>query len=588
VVSSKNTGRARTSDVHILQIFPANAAAQAYSIEELLTLGQALGSVNADRVLRVAIPPVTNVVDFDLIRDVSQFVRAALDASSILLVDFGFDQTLPRAYAAADLILSLALADCAGSATDKSQIVVLVESRPAPTDEISELASSEPFSRCMAFVAHEGKRASSKDGPMNDIVRNLKRAVRLTPAGRRAVIKGGTLRTRGVFKARLGDHFYKFHYDALPDITDALTEALELQLKEIDPDLVLFAQGSAGPWFRSCLQAACNHHGIMTLDAQVIGKGRTSIADEEAIAVDRASTLVGDGRKVCLAVPAFKSGVSIFEAFRTLYSEPYERDLNILTVYFDSRGAGSRAKAVGSGFRRTVKWAGGVATLDYLVDVPIDMFEQSDWEVRAALQLAEVVETPSYPAAAQSKVAFWTLFAKCGASIERPVPKGRRAVSVFPRLWDVDEWDAMWLAEGLFALAEEKLGGHRSQLLVVLPDEGSGAEPLARAIRSRGHTAIVPISRKIIDGQEPLTARHKKQLRDFSIGAKVVVADESTITQGTLARLGEIVRSELNRGPDLYAVVIDLSGDRSQLDRELVSLLRWTPLRWTPVRTEAS
>lgn len=219
--------------------------------------------------------------------------------------------------------------------------------------------------------------------------------------------------------------------------------------------------------------------------------------------------------------------------------------------------------------------------LDFLFRVEVKTIPRSNWKVVAAELLPEVeyprehsfdgrwqdgtLERRHHPNSVPfwvPNVAMWSLYEEYGVTEEPTivVPRARpkKAVAHFPRFDTLNAWDAHWLAEAVICRFEDSLGLDRADFAVLLPDEPTGAVPIADAMDLRCGVAVVRVPRPVIDGDEDLPVEIYEEIVDWA-GDELVVFDESSVTGATLARLAHLVEAVTGDAPAALGVVVDLS-----------------------------
>jgi hypothetical protein len=165
----------------------------------------------------------------------------------------------------------------------------------------------------------------------------------------------------------------------------------------------------------------------------------------------------------------------------------------------------------------------------------------------------------------------WSLYEEYGVDVEPldVTPGGRQPVLRFPQLYDLDEWDAHWLAEGIVSRFEEHLGLERGEFLVVLPIERNATERISKAMDEKCGVRVAKVSRDSINDSPHSVSLEIQELISKYKGHEIAVFDESTISGGTIAALIEIVHSITQEYPLAVGTVVDLTRRGSPLEESI-------------------
>lgn len=522
--------------------------------------------------------PVSGVISDGLVSELAEMLSQIVGSFERIIIDASFDATIPRAWVTADILVANAVLACRSEFRESTQIVILTETLPANEDEIAGLRHAADVSPHITFAGLAIPVDESAPDPG---------LVAATESSRAEIdsllisVRLRTLRERGVHSARSmgGRPFYKYRYTTASQGHDALIQLIESYLAHHQPEFVVFDEGSAGDWFRSCLLSACDSCGVGVLDINSVAASEAGWSEGERTSVANAKAAIIGGRSIILAVPTFKTGVAIMDSFSRLGGRDVS-NVRVMSIFLDCRDHDAPRSQCSCGI-----WSlgqgdvSGSPSVDYLIDAPIDTMASHDWEPICASVLNEVVSSGVSRRDIYSRTGLLSLYHHYGADVERLPAGGRAAVRWFPRLFELDEWDAHWLAECLLRRIESMLNyPARSRIVVVMPDEATGARPIYDAVRLRMGISPIVIPRSVIDGQVELSAATRRDLRSWSLGARVLVLDESSVTYGTLRALGDIVQNVLHRCPDIFASIVDCSDNGSRPPQPYVSLDSWRPL----------
>lgn len=571
-------------DAVIVRVRPAASVTDGYSEARLTEVVKAATGHPEKSAITIRVGLNMSPITPDWVEDIAAYVSASLADVDLLLIDMNFDRTVPRGFAVCDILVRAVLEQAAPAVKPETRIVILLEALPTTADALSGLQDEDPFDGRLMFVTgHEAV------GRIPDVeFSRLADALRPTDEDLVAIIAAGTLRRRGVFESRKGSSLshYLFYYEALPPSQDVLIDALREYFQENGTGLVVFDEISAGPWFRSCIVAAGMTTKVAYLDARHLQADARIQPGAEQESVDRGRALLADEDvSLCVVTPVYRTGRTIMSLFERTGRRMSDRT-RLLAVYGDDELGGYDSPGPSITQRIDLRWGGKTVPLDYVLAVPIRILHSGDWKVQAAQGLSEVerVHLAAGPDAEDARLgrigmtAILSLFEEYGAGPETPTPSRRRPISHFPLLHGLHPWDAHWLAEMAVRRILDITACAREALLVVLPDEMTGARPIARALKERCQTAVMNISREVIENTIPLPDETRVRLRRHAADT-VVVLDESTVTHSTLALLGDLVESVLHRQPDLYASIVDLAPRTVTRREPYFTYAEWSPLR---------
>ena len=559
---------AQSKQVSLLQISPFPQLTDSDS-EAISTSASLVASMH------FTVPPTLSGSNVATVEKLCAMITELSERSSLLLIRLSADPAIPRAWPLADMILSDALWLLHEEFPDALRIAIYSDQLAVPTDDLARLAEEEPFDRILTL-----------SGTYQEALRNLGvSSPRRASAGARArrnaaALQRGSLRYRGAFRSRTGRTHYRYHYSVLPSAHDELVATITNYFSEEAVEVILFDQGAGGDWFTSCLLRAAQEAGVPALDARSLEDSYEQPGDDELHAQNVARRLMAEGGRTCLAVPVCKTGGAIIDKYVGVVGGDSE-NARIFSVYFDEGQSRGRAKAVSGVFRKTAAVQG--RDVDFVLNVPVALLSESSWEASAAELLGESVVQEGNREI--SSVGVMSLLRECGSGVESPVPAGRRPISVFPLLGAISDWDAQWLAEHLVLKVEDVLDIARSRLLFVVPEEDiqNGSEPLRKALEARLDTSVARLRRATIQGAEPPLEEAKMLTQAFEAWKAVALADESTVSFGTLKGMRQVLKDRLGADVAVAATILNLSADDASLGIPLVALAAWSPQRFERV-----
>lgn len=518
------------------------------------------------------VPPDVEAFDAETISGLTGWLTSLTEGSDILLVDMDYDRTSGR-YAVADILLYQAMVRLADANLRGKQILVMVNERLAPTDDLALLAEDERFRDSVIIVDSAGNITSTEpptwfeeaEDPEWISLREL-----------RKTLTGKLLRSRGIFTSQTQPNEYSMFYYSAANCEFELQMLIAAYLVDRGVDFVIYDH-LGSDWFQSAVKAACFEEGkrAYTID-DFIG----SVAGEralETVAENAAQDLADPDKRFAILTPAYKTGRRISHLWHACQDHG-RADSLFLTVLCDLSGdAGADAQESGVYGTVSVPLDNNDVELDYFAAVGIKLLPEASWQVQAA-KLANEIESMSGTRRRPTSVAMLTLFADYGSDNEYEVPPTRPGIRAFPQLRDLDAWDSLWLAEALVTAVEQELGCRRGELVVVAPDEGTAIRPITDAVERHLVVAVAKISRSIINDELAAPEKAAKMIRRYQ---KIALLDESAVTYTTLHKLDRIVREVIGRSADISASVIELPVGKTQRPENMLSLIRWNPLLFT-------
>jgi len=499
-------------------------------------------------------------------------IEWAAKADTIVL-DLGFSMRRVRR-GVIDKLLADTLKRLLDATTDTHRIAVIVGDLKVvkSQDDLGRVVDTHHRRDRVAVIPTDGTSPRSASGwTLSDEVGEL---AEVTLDELRASFMQRLLRRRGVFQSTRHDEYLRFHYAPHPS-NDLLSELVARKLSELAPDAVLY-DGSAPEWLSTAVLAAAN---IETITAGTVGdltSKSTSKATLEADVWERLRSLVMTAdTSMVLVVPLAKSGSALSASVAQIRTV-HKGSLCVLAILVDYHFA-PLPKGVAPPQSTIKEFGGERIEVHYIERVHQTLLASDHWQVLAA-RAGNFVEDMSLDWLSPSPVGLWSLYREAGVDIESPVPKSSKRLPIrwFPQLSKMSDEDALWVGECLIRLAKAELGAAVEDLVFVLPDEPSGAEALARALKDRLDVTVLTVTREEIDrgvGNEDLSLQLGRRG-----GNRIVVVDESTVTYSTLLKIDRLVRDAVNRSPDLAVVALELPIGDHPRPSYLRALHAWRPI----------
>lgn len=513
---------------------------------------------------QVVIPATEAQEATSAIENIVRALSQLSEKSDTILIDVAVDDQTARAISVVDIVLTESLRT--HLATVRSTLVNIVMDRaPAVVDELRPLiADPQLAGRIKLYLKEESVSPNGLDAIF----------LGSRPFDRQKRVRASTLRARGVFAGTAANAFYKFNYTALPAAHKPVIEAICEELLRLAADVVIYNRGSTGAWFDACVQAAVGRLADPPLAVNAKRLGGVIDPAEERVHAKARELLAGGA--CSLIVPAFRTGQAIINAYHALGGS--ESQHNILALFAD-RDKGDDFR---EGMYRTVLTEpSGEIRLSYLVHVPLQVLSPNSWEVFAAQQLGEVLDSGRHRESVGCEVAHWSLLSDLGSSREKRRNPARARARTFPKIRDLTDFDARWLVGALLTQVSERLNQVQSRTVFVTPkDPKSGVTRLEAALRDQAYTTIIPIPREVVDGDVKMAPELKSQLAKIPKESKIVLLDEAALTGNTLRKLREVVQRRAHRLPDASVALFDMSetGCCPGLD---LSLIQWRLFRRT-------
>jgi hypothetical protein len=568
---------------YILRLRPRSVLADGFSEERLTSLLQALtGTAIEPPSVTIGIAFGTSTDDPYVADHIADAIVEFCSEPALLVIDMAFGTDVFRGLSMCDVLLHNAFVEVADKLHAESRIIVLADELPTQIDMLFEAIQNDVLSAKICIIDAEFNYLGNPDFvDMAQITEQLS----LSFDENVEDLRRSTLRRRGVFEYKAlssPPSYYLFHYDPLQPVHEVLVDFLKDHFEAVHADLVVFESSNTGDWFSSCIKSACLGHRPCVDSAHLAAPAASADRSVRTTLQQAQATLADQTRRICFVVPAFRTGGSLMRLF-DLTGRVSFANASFFAIYCETTDRNPQCPANSFG-EISLQRGGASYQLNYILSVPMRPLDSQNWKVKAAIDMNEVQKLGNahFSPDADIKpthVAMWSLFEDYSVGPETPVPSvpGRDSIMHFPLLGDMNEWDSYWLAEASVRHAVSLQKCAREGLLVVVPDEESGARPLAEALTERCVTAVLRVARPVIDGQEALPAKISSTLRDNS-ASSIVVLDESTVTYSTLQKLCEIVKEVTGRGPDLLGAIVDLSDEGGFLGLDHFSFARWRPL----------
>jgi hypothetical protein len=502
-------------------------------------------------------------------------------ADDVVFVEASFSTSeVARSYQVLDALISGLLAQEA-VLRSPCKVIVCMQEIPNLADQVHDLLCIDQFHGRFAIVDAAGRHLGDAN-LAGRVLDSLQRDPAPDDTVDRAI-----LRHRGVFRGsnsgRVNNHL--FYYDVLLEASPHFQARLVSALSHIRPDVVVFDTSTSGAWFPSMVQAACvqlQTAGSATLTAvdlgQLVGYHDGLLQEPQKSRVEAAEAVLSRPESVlAVVVPSYASGRTLSRAVEIVGAQDLARFTGV-AVFADAAVSLEESALPGMQGVARQPYGGRNIEVHCMHQVEMRTIERDDWLVAAAEALGEVRELPvgDVDRRALGIVALWSLYADCGVRTERVPAGGRPPKRYFPDLARLDDWDSYWLAEAAVLNILERLPrSNRATLLIVIPAEENGSQPITRALAAKCRTPVLPVRRAMIDGDEPLTPEMVAKLRRHK-ATPIAIFDESTVTHGTLEKLARLVERNIQILPDLVGAVIDLSTEPMTLGIPFFSLTRWT------------
>jgi hypothetical protein len=501
--------------------------------------------------------------------ELAEQLRPHLEAANAVVLDLRIDDELVRRTAVNHLWASM-LHRVRDAVRPDHKLLVIVREHLAPTEQLARTLAQRPFRDRVHFLDANG---DDRGDATWDLPRGIDELIRWKHEDHVKHLRSRVLRCRGVFSiAHRPNEYVPFRYMPL-GADSSLTALFNDAIEDHGAQIVLYDE-HANSWLQNTIEPLCFRRQTFCASFGDVAPEAASEPVEARVAGVRerlGAMLDDESNPVLVVVPLIKSGSSVagpLMKIRARSSAP----IRVLTVMIDQ----SQIREDNTAEPLTV--SGEEIPVDYLVPVSQSILSDDDWRLRAALASGAVIPLAE-PKVTPSKLGLWDLIAERGCGLETPVPKGRERVRWFPILHEMSPEDALWIAECLLGTIEARLGHDRSNVVILMPDEPSGARPIAQALRHKLSVAVRMIPRAVLDGEVEMPAELHTRLQR-SHGRAIVVLDESTVTGGTLKTLGQVAQKYANQAPALTLVVLDL-GKRSDRLEQQMSLLSWTPVMFT-------
>lgn len=559
------------ANVALLTILPTPSQGTRYIQQDLVDWIQAAGHhVTARKKFFINVTFAESSLDAE-----SEF-RAALMSigrdAEVLLMDMSYSTDLGRFYGHFDMLAAEALATC-----NFEIAILLFDAAPWRDDAITNLASLTNHNPEIAVHA-----LSAGWLVPNRFTLDLAAPPKSNQTHSLDEFANFTVRQRGVFGARHSESApYAFYY-SIPrhEHRERLTSVIVDYFTAEGVAAVIQDSGATGEWFKSAVAAACSRLKIPWVDG-LPHYPDAHQSEEQATQLARIEGILRDGSPaVAVAVPALRSGVLPGRAARWIAARTSETP-RIMTVFLDY---GTDPEPPGMSLGRVLRRRrrrladGSSRDVDYFIPASLATANGTPWKQMAANMMDQVRPTSSADIRIDD-VGAWSLLEEYGAAIEGATPPDRDPLRHYPKLQDLDNWDARWLSTIAIDLAAERLDALPEEMAFFFPEEETpnGAARLHESLRSVMGVESFMIPRRVFEGRELLESAFAEELRYRSQGKKAIVFDEAAVTHGTLTKLSAYLLRAFRIRTQLSMVVADLSGQPTSVSNVL-SLMKWRPM----------
>jgi hypothetical protein len=580
-------------DYEILRVRLASAAGEGRSRSRLLAIARALAgmdhpdrpmisdSLEDQRVTNFKISP-TEILAPETIADLARTLSDIFGRCKDVVLDLGFRWSSHRA-GAFDILVSNSLREARANASVDHRILLLLD-KP-PTDSIDTFpAVAREFDGILLAIDSSGQLleyAPKKWHP----TKAVQQLCQVTNSDLRNAFSGALIRRRGVFRRSSSGPGYAAYRYSVESAVPGLVALLTNYVSEREPDLVLY-----DPMLTQTLShqvtGACLHAQVPCLSVRDLEGTRDQLDSRELSVRDRTLSSISrdPNAQIALVVGMRRTGRRVARLIRQVQDViPGAHIRPLALMVAEDRNSDVPTDKGGFLTMRTTR-DGVRISEDFFAVVTYEWLDEADWRVVAG-QLLDEVEEAEVPWIRPTRVGFWSLFDELGVEGETPAPLTRPAVAAFPALRRLSSSDALWLAESGIRVAESRLSDNegrrvtRADIVIVMPDEESGARPLADALGTLLDVSSVSVPRSVIDGHEEPSDRLLRKLRSYG-DFQLVLFDESAMSYSPRRNLDRFLALKVGRAADLAITVVEAptAGEASR-PRNLESLYRWTPLR---------
>lgn len=500
-------------------------------------------------------------------RELGEKLARCFQYSLVVVVELR-TQAFAERQGAEEATLATAWSSAKEHITADHKILLLVDSIPPETDELRQHLAPDIEGGQIRIVAANGETVDSANSFA--ISAEILEGSKIGPEQYQGLLGRRIVRRRGVFEIIGTDQLVGYQYEG-SNCGAPLRAAIQLYLDEITAQTggkgVLVYDSSRSDWTREYALGAAKR------TSNVNAYGSDAFTDPNYDFADECREKLAEAKFVVLFSSLIRSGRSLDHLFRIVNESTDIGEFHFLSVMLDP-GHRTLASSNPPGMKSVFLSIGGRnERVDFFQEVEQPTLPADNWLGMAAKSTGaiEPLHEKMYPSA----IGLWALFDEVGISREEPVPSGRAAIKLMPRLSNVSDWDAHWLASELVRLAIEDVGAHKDDVLLALPEEASGSRAIAVAAQTRLEISVLPIPRKVIDGEEVLNEELIRRLQRYS-SRRVILADESTITYGTFESMEAILASFIGRPSDASVVCLDLGDPLNPARPEnLRSLYAW-------------
>ncbi len=501
--------------------------------------------------------------------ELALWMRPRVGATEAVVIDLRFSTETLRS-GLIDLFLGAVLRRALSAVTQDHRVLILCTDIPASVDELWRSVAGTAHPESIVFLNSTGTAESPALSGAWQPSEAVIALGTVDAAALRTEITRRLLRRRGVFRVQpASQQLSPYRYSGEP-CSGSLKEYLTHYLDDNHVELVLY-DTEGGAWLGEAVRGACTGRAKAFALRDLDPDDGAADPTVRQMHLNLTSALQ-DAPRICLTMSLVKSGRAMSDAVRSI-RENYDGHIGLLATMLDANRFDD-VRDEGPIYRARGRIADSDRTIDFIAPVEQDVLTHPDWRVAAA-ELADEIEEPDENWTRPSMVGLWTLFGELGIGSEAPTPQRRVPEPRFPNLAALDEWDDLWLAESLVRVAESNLGVSRSQLVMVFPDEPSGARPLAQAMQTRLDVAVLTVQRGAIEG----TATDDGFLQSIHRyhDHRIIAADESTVTYSSFLGIDRLVKQAVGREIDLGVVVVELSETRLNRPTWLRSLYAWQP-----------
>jgi uracil phosphoribosyltransferase len=458
-----------------------------------------------------------------------------------------------------------------------AKIVVLVETKPVDVDERYMALSHRVEDGTALFVPLDGDCIG---GPLlhPDTLRECSPSL----AAYQELIDSRMLRRRGVFESSstedaLPRHSrFRFSGDLCKvELQHYIESYMRLKFDGLG-SAVLIVHSPTSDWLLEPAKKAGAAARVDTFIAEDVTVRPTQVPKSSPAV--HAPAIISDASEVLVATPMVVTGQTLRPLLKRI-REMTQAPLSVLATVNACRS-------------ESIEFDGGEAQVDGMLSAPSPFLPADAWQVRAA-RVSKRVEAEDKEWRRPSTIGMWDLFTEVGFGVEDPRPQRRPAVDLFPQLAVLSSRDALWLAYSIVRIATDYCEARLSEIVFVLPEEPTGARPIAAALENGLEALVCRLPREAIDcfeatrrSRDGVDAEWKDEVPASTLsqiakhgGKHIVVVDESTVTYGTLRSMASMVERLAQSSVQITIVAMEAAhpGEPQVLER-LECLSWWTSL----------